>query len=192
MLLDSATAGLFRQAARQWARRFFDDPAKIDSVVQAALVEMLDKLHAGDEPPPDRLLFWIRACTNNAVRRELTRMRHEDFVGYESQLHGRAADDISQTLRLRRELADIERDLDTFEDKARQIFAQRVRGAAYREIAATQQTSEQAARKSVSQIRKRLLRGISKRDHIEHLRREAKLAGLDDQRRLRPPKSRNA
>ena len=161
---DPITAGLFRQAACRWARRFFEDPVKVDSVAQAALLEMLDKLRAGAEPERDRLVFWIRGCTNNAVRRELTRMRNEDFVGYESQLHGRASGDISQILRLRQQIEDVEQTLDACDDKARQVFAERVRGAAYREIAATQQISEEAARQTVSQLRKRLLRGMRKRD----------------------------
>jgi DNA-directed RNA polymerase specialized sigma24 family protein len=118
--------------------------------------------------------------------------RNEDFVGYESHLHGRAPTDMSQTLRLRQEIEDVERNLDTCDDKARQVFAERVRGAAYREIAATQQISEEAARKSVSQLRKRLLRGMTKRDAIERLMRQAKRAGLDDQRPFPPPKSRNS
>jgi DNA-directed RNA polymerase specialized sigma24 family protein len=188
---DPTMASRFRQAARQWTRRYFDDPDKIDSIVQAALLEMLGRLRAGEEPEPDRIAFWIRGCTNNVVRRELTRMRNADFIGYESHLHGRAPVDMSQTLRLRREIEHVERGLDDCEDQARRIFEERVRGAAYREIAATQAVSEEAARASVSKLRKRLLRGLSKRDKVEYLKLEAKRAGLVDQHSVLPPKSSN-
>jgi RNA polymerase sigma factor (sigma-70 family) len=189
---DPTMASLFRQAACQWARRFFDDPVKIDSIVQAALLEMLSRLRAGQEPHSDRIVFWIRGCTNNVVRRELTRMRKEDFIGYESHLHGRAPTDMSQTLRLRREIEDVERGLDACDDQARRIFEERVRGAAYREIAATQQVSEEAARASVSKIRKRLLRGLTKRDKVEYLKREARPAGLGPQHASLPSKPNNS
>lgn len=132
-------------------------------MVQAALLEMLERLRAGEEPATDRILYWIFGCTNNAVRRELTRMRHHDAVSFESHVHGHAAVDISEALRQREDLEHIEHDLDACTERAREIFDARLRGLSYREIAATQQVSEETARKTVSDLRKRLLTNFAKR-----------------------------
>lgn len=157
------TASLFHQAASQWVRKFFDDPVQIESVVHEALLEITDRLRAGEEPEPDRLVQWICNCTNNAVRRERTRVRNTDHVGYESRLHGRAAN-MSQTLRKREELELIEQCLDTCDERARKIIQARVYGDEYREIAMMCKMTEVATRKAISNMRKRLRQDQALRD----------------------------
>jgi RNA polymerase sigma factor (sigma-70 family) len=172
---DPFTASLYRQASRQWARRYFDDPARIESVVQAALLEMLERLHGGEEPDPERIIYWIFKCTHNAVRRQQTRMRRTDAVPFESKQHGQSPIDMSQTLQDRRYLDMLKRALHAQIDKARrQIFEARMYGESYREIATTQDVTEVNARKSVSQVRKVLRNeavALDTRDAISHRRR---------------------
>lgn len=188
---DPLTAMLFREAARQWARRYFDDAARIDSVVQDALLEMLERLRAGEQPAHDRLAYWIYQCTHNAVRREQTRMRHSDAVPYESNVHGPAPLDMSEAMQLRMELQLFERALYALVDKTRrQIFEARVYGETYREIAAAHGVSETNARKSVSQVRKFLRGETDARDKREYLERLMRRFGRARQPSSSPPPAR--
>ncbi|PRP95034.1 hypothetical protein ENSA5_40320 [Enhygromyxa salina] len=171
---DPRAGRLFLKTTRRWVQRFFANTAQIDSVVQAAITEMLDRLRAGEDPEADRTLQWIRACANNAVRRELTRTRNATSEMFESHLHGQASVDMSRTLRLREELEGVEDLLEGCDPRARQILQDRVRGVAYREIARNYELGEGAARESVARLRRRLAGELTRRDKAEQLLRKAK------------------
>jgi RNA polymerase sigma factor (sigma-70 family) len=176
---EPATVHFFVHAARRWARKFFGDPAKVDSVVQAALLEMTRRLRAGEEPPPERLGYWIYGCTNNAVRRELTRMRRDVFTSFESSVHGQLPVDISQAFRLQQELEEIERLLEQHtEARVREMLVDHVRGVSYRELAKLHELGEGAARESVCRVRKRLRGALTAREKLECLTQLATRAGL--------------
>lgn len=153
---DRHAAYVFCTTAQQWARRYVDDPNILDSIVQQALLDMTDRLRAGENPEPDRLVFWICTCTNNVVRRELRRIRRSSSVAFESQLHGSDPINMSHVLRIKEELDQVERALAKLDAQALALFRDRLRGDSYRELAATYEVSEGAARQSVSRTRKRL------------------------------------
>lgn len=153
---DRHAVHVFRTTAQQWARRYVDDPNILGSIVQQALLDMTDRLRAGESPEPDRLVFWICTCTNNVVRRERRRIRRCSSVAFESQLHGNAPIDMSHVLRVKEELEQVELALAKLEAHAFALLKDRLRGDSYRELAATHEVSEGAARRSVSRTRKRL------------------------------------
>lgn len=150
---DPRTVHIFGHIARRWARRHFDDPDQIESIVQTAQLEMTLRLRAGEQPAPERLAYWIGTCTRNVMRREWTRSRHATIVAFESELHGNADVDMSLALRLQSEIEDLEQTLDHADDRSLRILEGRVRGFTYREIATTNQMTEAAARKSMDRLR---------------------------------------
>lgn len=153
---DRHAVYVFRTTAQQWARRYVDDPNILDSIVQQALLDMTYRLRTGENPEPDRIVFWICSCTNNVVRRELRRIRRCSSVAFESQLHGSDPIDMSHVLRIKEDLEQVERALAKLEAHAFALFWDRLRGNSYRELAATHEVSEGAARQSVARIRKQL------------------------------------
>lgn len=177
---EPAAVRFFVHASRRWARKFFGDPVEIDSVVQAALLEITCRLRAGEEPPPERLVYWIYGCTNNAVRRKLTRIRRERFISFESSVHGQLPVDISQTIRLQQELEEIERSLEQHTDaRVREMLVGHVRGLSYRELAKLHELSEGAARETVCRVRQRLRGALTAREKLECLTLLATRAGLE-------------
>jgi DNA-directed RNA polymerase specialized sigma24 family protein len=154
---DPRTVHIFGHIARQWARRHFDDPDQLESIVQTTHLEMMLRLRAGERPAPKRLAYWIGTCTRNVMRREWTRMRHTTFVAFESDLHGDADVDMSLALRLQSEIEELEHTLDHADDRSRRILEGRVRGFTYREIATMNLMSEAAARKSMDRLREWLM-----------------------------------
>jgi DNA-directed RNA polymerase specialized sigma24 family protein len=150
---DPGTVRIFGHIARQWARRHFDNPDQLESIVQTTQLEMTLRLRAGERPAPKRLAYWIGSCTRNVMRREWTRTRHATIVAFESDLHAEADVDMSLALRLQSEIEEIEQTLDHADDRTRRILEGRVRGFTYREIATMNQMTEAAARKSMDRLR---------------------------------------
>lgn len=171
---DAKTVNMFIQATRDWVGKKFTNRARIESVVQAAIVEMLIKLQAGNVPKPGHTLRWIQTCANNAVRRERTRIEKAAAEVYESHMHGPGPVDMSHVYKLRRDLELIERLLDGCSPRAREIFAERIRGLTYKHIAQLHELSEEAARESVSRLRRQLIGEFTARDKVEYLMRQAR------------------
>jgi RNA polymerase sigma factor (sigma-70 family) len=171
---DPKAVQAFVQVTRDWVRKRISNPVQVDSVVQAAIVEMLTKLRAGNEPEPGKTLRWIQTCANNAVRRELTRMRKAAVEAYESHAHGPGPVDMSRVYKVRRELEGIKALLEGCNQQAREILEDRVRGLSYKHIAKLHQLSEEAARKSVTRLRRQLIGEFTTRDKVEYLMRQAK------------------
>lgn len=176
---DPLTVRLFYSASRQWVRRYFNNPAVIASVIQQALLEMTTRLRGGEEPEPERLVYWIYACTNNAVRRQQTRQRRHEADAYQSGIHGHATIDIGLAAELRQELEHLERTLERSGDKARKLIEGRVRGMTYRELAKQCDMREGTARQSVCRLREQLVGELSARDKADYLMRQARIAGLE-------------
>lgn len=176
---DPHTVRRYLRAATTWARRFLDDPDRIESVVQTTMTEILSKLDGDQLPPPERATYWIYGCTHNAVRRELTRMRQAEHDAYDSHVHSHDPLDMSHVLRLREQIERVEAALDDCELHVREILIQRVRGESYREIAKIQGMTEAATRQAVRQLRMRLIGDFTAKDKADYLLHQAKRLGLD-------------
>jgi RNA polymerase sigma factor (sigma-70 family) len=169
---DLSTTVLFLRVARQWARKFFRKRSQLDAVTQAAMLEMLDKLKAGDIPEPDRTLSWALTCANNAVRRELTRVRNHRTIVYESHQHSPNAAGASEWLRARDDLQRVNALLEDCDLDARRLLEAITRGHTYREIADEWGLGVGAARASVARLRKRLRAQLVAQDKRELLRQQ--------------------
>ncbi|KIG19386.1 hypothetical protein DB30_02667 [Enhygromyxa salina] len=185
---DPSATSQFVMVARQWARRFFRKRSQLDGVIQSAMIEMLAKLRAGNIPEPERMFFWVLSCTNNAVRRELTRVRNNRVVGCESARHCLSAAGPSERVRARDELQRVDALLEVCDASARRIIEARAYGYTYREIADELNLGPAAVRASVSRLRKKLVAQLESQRHREDLRRQAVQAMLKRHRQL-PPRS---
>lgn len=153
---DPGTTQAFLQTARWWVRRFFHKRSQIDAVVHDAMVDMLTKLESGDEPDPERVEQWILLCANNATRRELTRVRHNVAVPYESALHGNDHAKPSEEHRHRVDVQQIDATLHACKEHLQRMFLLRLQGYTHDEIAKLVGSKAGATRMAMSRLRRRL------------------------------------
>jgi RNA polymerase sigma factor (sigma-70 family) len=173
---DPPTTQAFLDCIRRYVRRYFNRPSEIHDVSQSAMVELIDKLNRGEEPQPDRTYFWVLNSASNAVRRELTRLRHR-VVSYESRLHGQFTSTREEVFEARQEIERINRLLAECSDVARLALAASVHGDTHREIAAALELRPGAVRMTISRVRATLSDRLTAEEKLERLRLLAARAG---------------
>lgn len=163
---------------RAHVRSYFNRESQIHDVTQDALLELLDKLKAGAEPPQP--VYWALTSANNAVRRELTRVRHR-VIEYESQLHGMieyGEPDWVALLDAREDLRRINALLSDCEEAPLRALAGAAEGRDHRELAEQLGVSPGAARMTLARARAELSGRVSAQQKINELIALAKRAGL--------------
>jgi RNA polymerase sigma factor (sigma-70 family) len=183
---DPGATSLFLMVARQWARKFFRKRSQLAGVTQSAIAEMLAKLAAGNIPEPDRTVYWALTCTNNAVRRELTRIRNHRAVSFESALHCQDATGPSAQVRAREELAHVDALLAACDASAREFVEARACGYTYQEIAQKHELRPEAVRAAVSRLRRKLIAQLISQQNREGLHQHVIRAMMNRRGQLTP------
>lgn len=173
---DPRTAEAFLKYIRSHVRRYFRRGSQIHDVSQAAMLDVIARLEAGEEPEPDRLHYWVLNCAKNAVRRELTRLRHR-AVSYESRLHCHPQASASAVLGAREEIERIDRLLTDCSEVGRKALAARLQGHTHREIAKQLDMESGAVRMTLTRLRATLSRRLSAEEKLKRLRLLAKRSG---------------
>jgi RNA polymerase sigma factor (sigma-70 family) len=177
---DPATTEAFRRILRAHVRSYFNRESQIHDVTQDALLELLNKLDAGAQP--QQPVYWALTSANNAVRRELTRVRHR-VIEYESQLHGKVEHsdpDWAALLDAREDLRRINALLSECDEAPLQALAGAAEGRNHRELAEQLGVSPGAARMTLSRARAELSVRFTAQQKLDHLVALAKRAGLLD------------
>jgi RNA polymerase sigma factor (sigma-70 family) len=177
---DPAITEAFRRILRAHVRSYFNRESQIHDVTQDALLELLDKVNAGAEP--QQPVYWALNSANNAVRRELTRVRHR-VIEYESQLHGKVEHgdpDWAALLDAREDLRRINALLSECDEAPLIAIAGAAEGRDHRELAEQLGVSPGAARMTLSRARAELSGRFSAQQKLEELIALAKRAGLLD------------
>ncbi len=178
---DRATTEAFRRILRTHVRNYFSRESQIHDVTQDALLELLAKLEAGADP--ENAVYWALASANNAVRRELTRVRRI-VIEYESQLHGaiegRGEPDVAALLDAREELRRINALLADCDEAPLRALEGAAEGRDHRELAERLGVSPGAARMTLSRARAELSDRMTAQQKLDHLIALAKRAGLLD------------
>jgi RNA polymerase sigma factor (sigma-70 family) len=177
---DRATTEAFRRILRAHVRSYFNRESQIHDVTQDALLELLAKLEAGAEP--EHPVYWALTSATNAVRRELTRIRHR-VIEYESQLHGKTdhgEPDWAALLDAREDLRRINVLLNECEEAQLRALAGAAEGRDHRELAEQLGVSPGAARMTLSRARADLSVRFSAQQKLDELIALAKRAGLLD------------
>jgi RNA polymerase sigma factor (sigma-70 family) len=175
---DPATTEVFRRILRAHVRSYFNRESQIHDVTQDALLELLAKLDAGAAPPQP--VYWALTSANNAVRRELTRVRHR-VIEYESQLHGMteySEPDWVALLDAREDLRRINELLADCEEAPSRAIAGAAEGRNHRELAEQLGVSPGAARMTLARARAELSGRFSAQQKLDELIALAKRAGL--------------
>jgi RNA polymerase sigma factor (sigma-70 family) len=175
---DPASTEAFRRILRAHVRSYFNRESQIHDVTQDALLELLAKLEAGAQP--QQPVYWALTSANNAVRRELTRIRHR-VIEYESQLHGKVEHgepDWAALLDAREDLRRINSLLHDCDDAPLRALAGAAEGRDHRELAEQLGVSPGAARMTLSRARADLSVRFSAQQKLDELIALAKRAGL--------------
>jgi RNA polymerase sigma factor (sigma-70 family) len=175
---DPATTEAFRRILRAHVRSYFSRESQIHDVTQDALLELLAKLDAGAQP--QQPVYWALNSANNAVRRELTRVRHR-VIEYESQLHGKtehSEPDWAALLDAREDLRRINELLNDCEEAPKRALAGAAEGRDHRELAEQLGVSPGAARMTLARARAELSGRVSAQQKLDELIALAKRAGL--------------
>jgi RNA polymerase sigma factor (sigma-70 family) len=175
---DPATTEAFRRILRAHVRSYFNRESQIHDVTQDALLELLAKLDAGAQPPQP--VYWALNSAHNAVRRELTRVRHR-VIEYESQLHGKVEHgepDWVALLDAREDLRRITELLGDCEEGPLRALAGAAEGRNHRELAEQLGVSPGAARMTLARARADLSVRFSAQQKLDELIALAKRAGL--------------
>ena len=178
---DPATTEAFRRILRAHVRSYFNRDSQIHDVTQDALLELLAKLEAGAEP--EQPVYWALTSANNAVRRELTRLRHR-VIEYESQVHGavdeRGEPGVAALLDAREDLRRITALLADCDEAPLRALAGAAEGRDHRELAEQLGVSPGAARMTLSRARAELSERFTAQQKLDVLVALAKRAGLLD------------
>lgn len=172
---DAATVAAYRAVLSKHIRRFFFKPSLVDDTAGAALVEIFEKLERGEKPKHP--FYWALNAANNAVRRELTRMKNK-VIAYESRLHTVPVADQSAVIEARDELARLDELLAEVDDVSQQVLVGVVQGHSHEEIANDMGIKPGTSRQSLSRVRTRLKDQLSARERFDRLRRLSRQAGL--------------
>lgn len=179
---DAAAIESFRRLLRAHICRYFNKESQINDVIQDALLDLLAKLEAGANPKQPE--YWALNAANNAVRRELTRMRRQ-VIEYESRLHGlgprqgdRGRADHADLLDAREDLRKINALLADCDEVPLRALTAAVQGRNHREIAQELGISPGAARMTLARARTELSDRFTAQQKIDHLIRLARRAGL--------------
>jgi RNA polymerase sigma factor (sigma-70 family) len=173
---DPLTTQAFLKYIRSHVRRYFHRRSQIHDVSQAAMLDILARLRAGEEPEPDRVHYWVLNCANNAVKRELTRLRHR-AVSYESRLHSSPQPSPSAVLGAREKIERIDRLLADCGEVGRKALEATVQGHNHREIAEQLDMGPGAVRMTISRVRAVLSERLTAEEKLGRLRLLAKHAG---------------
>jgi DNA-directed RNA polymerase specialized sigma24 family protein len=172
---DHASVVAFRAVIRRHVARFFRKHSQIEDVSNAALLELLEKLDAGARPSVP--LVWALAAANNAVRRELTRLRRQS-IAVDSQRHGVARIDPTLVIDARDKLVRIDRLLERAEGIGVEVLAAATEGATHLEIAKQVGVTPGAVRTTLSRVRADLREQLEAEERRENLHQLARRAGL--------------
>ncbi len=174
---DPATIAAFRGLLRAHVRRYFQRESQIHDVVHEALLDLLARLDAGVQPKHPA--YWALNSANNAVRRELTRLRHQ-AVEYESTLHGPQLDhdDHAALLDAREDLRKINVLLADCDEVPFRALAGAIEGRDHNEIAQELGISPGAARMTLARARADLSGRFTRQQKIDKLLLLARQAGL--------------
>lgn len=176
---DPAVTEAFRRILRAHIRGYFRHESQIHDVTQEALLELLAKLEAGADP--QHPIYWALSSATNAIRRELTRLRHQ-AIAYESQLHG-ASEASSEAERAalldaREDLRRINALLADCDEAPYRALAGALEGHDHRELAEQLGVSPGAARMTLARARADLSEQFSAKQKMDELISLAKRAGL--------------
>jgi len=172
---DPEASEQFRRLLRAYVSQYFSRDSQIHDVSQDALLELLAKLDAGAEPR--EAVYWALNAGRNAVRRELTRLRHR-AIEYESQVHGCIETDHAARLDARAELRRIEALLGDTAERPKRALTSTIEGRDHNEIAAELGVSPGAARMTVARARAELSDRLSAQQKLDRLMQLARHAGL--------------
>lgn len=172
---DPATVAAFQAILAKRLRRWFHDQTKVESLVNTALLELLEKFDRGDRPAVP--LYWALTAADNTARREFTRRRRK-VVAYESGLHGSASNDHQAIAEAREELARVNELLAEVDERQIQILAAAARGLSYREIAAELGTTLSIVRTALWRLRTELQKQLSAQERLDDIRRLVRESGL--------------
>jgi RNA polymerase sigma factor (sigma-70 family) len=171
----------FRRLLRAHVCGYFNKESQVHDVIQDALLDLLAKLEAGAQPKHPE--YWALNAANNAVRRELTRLRRR-AIEYQSQLHGFGLEphnnsaDHAELLDAREDLRKINALLADCEEAPFRALTAAVEGRDHREIAEALGISPGAARMTLARARHELSDRFTARQKIDHLIQLARRAGL--------------
>ncbi|PRQ08081.1 RNA polymerase sigma factor [Enhygromyxa salina] len=175
---EAAASEAFRRLLRAHICGYFNKESQVHDVTQDALLDLLAKLEAGAEPKHPE--YWALNAANNAVRRELTRLRRR-AIEYQSQLHGYGQDDgadHAELLDAREDLRKINALLADCDEVPFRALTAAVEGRNHREIAEELGISPGAARMTLARARSELSGRFTARQKIDHLMWLARRAGL--------------
>lgn len=182
---EAAATEAFRRLLRAHICGYFSKESQLHDVTQDALLDLLAKLNAGAQPKHPE--YWALNAANNAVRRELTRLRRQ-AIEYQSQVHGvghqgehQDRADHAALLDAREDLRKINALLADCEDAPFRALTAAVQGRNHREIAKELGISPGAARMTLARARSELSDRFSARQKIDQLMRLARRAGLIEQ-----------
>lgn len=178
---DPAATEAFRRILRAHVRNYFSRESQIHDVIQDALLELLGKLEAGAQP--EQPVYWALTSANNAVRRELTRLRHRVIEFESSQVNG-VEPDPAALLDAREDLRRITVLLKDCDEAPLRALAAAAEGRDHRELAEQLGVSPGAARMTLSRARAELSTRVSAQQKLDQLIALAKRAGLLDSERI--------
>ncbi|PRQ03632.1 RNA polymerase sigma factor [Enhygromyxa salina] len=178
----------FRKLLRAHIRGYFNRESQIHDVSHDALLDLLAKLDAGAQPK--HVHYWVLNSANNAVRRELTRLRHQ-AIEYQSSVHGPRFDpaDHASLLDAREDLRKINALLADCDEVPYRALAGAVEGRDHNEIAQELGISPGAARMTLSRARAALSDRFTAQQKIDQLILLARRAGLVGDAGPEPPSS---
>lgn len=173
---DAATVAAFRSVLRRRIGVFFHKQSQINAVTNDTLVELLTKLERGEQPT--EVFYWALNAVNNAIRRELTRVRRQVLVTYESHLHGLDEADPTAVIDATAELERLDALLTKVDDVSLQVLFAAVQGEKHRDIANQLGINPGAARQSLSRLRAELRSHLTTHERRAKLRQLVQQAGL--------------
>lgn len=175
---DVETIEAFRGVLHAHVRSYFRRESQVHDVTHDAMLELFAKLEAGADPGEP--VFWALTAANNAVRRELTRLRRQ-AVAYESQLHGMGeVGDPAALLDAREDLRRINALLLECDEAPYRALTGALEGRNHTELGTELGVSPGAARMTLARARAQLGERFSAQQKLAELVSLAKRAGLLD------------
>lgn len=167
---------MFLRILYSHVRSYFKRESQVNDVAHDALLELLAKLDGG--AMPEQPVFWALTAANNAVRRELTRLRHI-AITYESSLHGGAEQpDPAALYDAREDLRRINGLLTKCNEAPYRALVGAAEGLDHNELSEELGVSPGAARMTLARARAELSEQLTAEEKLAQLVALAKRAGL--------------